>query len=216
MRNKPLLSMKTPSPKSKGAREKLSETRRSPLLPFSRKRVQMLFDELEELRNIAKVIGIQFRKVFLGSSFYKDQIAAAFAVGTFLFEVSRKSRYRVERRKFESLLIRNEINEIVVGDIPIRIVREKVDGVTGGFKRFLCLNGVRQLWPPVGETSNGARINFSLFFQLGDKQSRLLEKPSSRVIDLIELQSAFHSHIVHLHRRRPSMLKHRPQLNLNK
>lgn len=36
----------------------------------------MLFDEFEELGNIAKVIGIQLREVFLGSSFCKDQITA--------------------------------------------------------------------------------------------------------------------------------------------
>ena len=124
----------------------------------------MHFDEFEELGNIAKVIGIQLREVFLGSSFCKDQITATVAVGALLFEISRKGRYGIKRCKLERLLVRDEVNEIVVGDIPIRIVGEKVDGVTGGFKRFLCLNGIRQLRPPVGETSNSARVNFSLFF----------------------------------------------------
>lgn len=60
-------------------------------LPFlTANALQMLFDEFEELGNIAKVIGIQLREVFLGSSFCKDQITATVAVGALLFEISRK------------------------------------------------------------------------------------------------------------------------------
>ena len=76
--------------------------------------------KLNEVRDVAEIIGIELCELLLGRALRKNEVALAVAVGALLFEVPRKSRYGIERRELERLLICNEIDEVVIGCVLIR------------------------------------------------------------------------------------------------